>query len=410
MIPLACPVQTYAWGKLGSNSLVGQLKQSDAEAPIIEDQPYAELWMGTHPSGPACAKANQLLLSSILDAQPDMVGKVPDGYPTNDLPFLFKVLSVRLALSIQAHPDKALARLLHNSYPNVYRDPNHKPEMVIALTEFFCLAGFDSLVSISLRCKQFPEFEDLLSRGGFRFSDENDDNTELLRQLFRSCITSNQKDIEECAKAIVTRLSTKQALSEIEQLVLDLNSQFPNDVGIFAPIFLNYIRLNPGESFFIPANEPHAYLQGDCIECMALSDNVVRAGLTPKFKDVDTLCSMLTYRTGRPELLFPFAVNLCTKVYRPPAQICSEFEVELVSMDAHQTTELLQIPCASIAMVLSGENLKMTYLNPNPSFSLCRQECIAKTGSIVFIPASASIFCEALGSSCLIYRAHQNLG
>lgn len=72
--------------------------------------------------------------------------------------------------------------------------------------------------------------------------------------------------------------------------------QYPNDNGIFAPILMNFIKLQKGQSFYIGANELHAYISGDCIECMALSDNVVRAGLTPKHKDVLTLSTMLTYR------------------------------------------------------------------------------------------------------------------
>lgn len=81
-----------------------------------------------------------------------------------------------------------------------------------------------------------------------------------------------------------------------EKLVLRLEKQYPADIGILAALFLNYLRLRPGEALYLGADEPHAYLEGDCIECMATSDNVVRAGLTPKERDVETLCSMLTYK------------------------------------------------------------------------------------------------------------------
>lgn len=85
-------------------------------------------------------------------------------------------------------------------------------------------------------------------------------------------------------------------LTDKEQLVLLLEKQYPADVGVLAAFFLNHVKLNPGEALFLGANEPHAYLSGECIECMATSDNVVRAGLTPKHRDVQTLCSMLTYK------------------------------------------------------------------------------------------------------------------
>lgn len=85
-------------------------------------------------------------------------------------------------------------------------------------------------------------------------------------------------------------------LNDKEQLVLRLEKQYPADVGVISAFFFNYMKLNPGEALYLGANEPHAYLSGECIECMATSDNVVRAGLTPKHRDVQTLCSMLTYK------------------------------------------------------------------------------------------------------------------
>ena len=85
-------------------------------------------------------------------------------------------------------------------------------------------------------------------------------------------------------------------LTDKEKLVLKLERQYPADVGVIAAFFLNHVKLNPGEALYLGANEPHAYLCGECIECMAASDNVVRAGLTPKHRDVQTLCSMLTYK------------------------------------------------------------------------------------------------------------------
>ncbi len=101
---------------------------------------------------------------------------------------------------------------------------------------------------------------------------------------------------ENMQNLLVARLQAKSERSKLENLILRLHQQYPNDNGIFAPLVLNVLYLDCGDSFFIEANEPHAYLAGDCIECMALSDNVVRAGLTPKLKDVEVLCNMLTYR------------------------------------------------------------------------------------------------------------------
>lgn len=87
-----------------------------------------------------------------------------------------------------------------------------------------------------------------------------------------------------------------RGLTEKEELVLRLEKQYPGDVGVIASFLFNYVKLNPGEALYLGANEPHAYIHGECVECMATSDNVVRAGLTPKKLDVQTLCSMLTYK------------------------------------------------------------------------------------------------------------------
>lgn len=110
---------------------------------------------------------------------------------------------------------------------------------------------------------------------------------------------SKQVDYKFQLDILVERLeeeSSRNAIDALGSLILRLHSQFPGDNGVFAPLIMNYLVMQPGDSFFICANEPHAYISGDCTECMALSDNVVRAGLTPKFKDVDVLCNMLTYR------------------------------------------------------------------------------------------------------------------
>lgn len=104
-------------------------------------------------------------------------------------------------------------------------------------------------------------------------------------------------------KQVVSRMKNRllletkhRELSEKEKLVLELEKQYTGDIGVISAFFFNYVKLNPGEALYLDANEPHAYISGDCVECMAASDNVVRAGLTPKHRDVQTLCSMLTYK------------------------------------------------------------------------------------------------------------------
>lgn len=98
-------------------------------------------------------------------------------------------------------------------------------------------------------------------------------------------------------------------MTDKEKLILRLEKQYPSDIGVLAAFLLNHVKLSPGEALYLGANEPHAYIYGECIECMATSDNVVRAGLTPKERDVQTLCSMLTYKQVR------MAYNLIDVIY-----------------------------------------------------------------------------------------------
>lgn len=154
-----------------------------------------------------------------------------------------------------------------------------------------------------------------------------------LRAMFEAYMSCPEDIGQQHLSAMITRLETQSSpLSDLEQLLLRLHIQYPQDRGVFGPCLLNYLTLKTGESFFIGANEPHAYISGDLMECMALSDNVVRAGLTPKFKDVKTLVNMLHYKLvdierglfvssmlfsyGAPSMLTPLPLDNFTSVYR----------------------------------------------------------------------------------------------
>ncbi len=112
-------------------------------------------------------------------------------------------------------------------------------------------------------------------------------------------MTKDNTIIQSNLQKMITRISQSPHPSDLEKLALRLNTQFPLDIGIFSIFLMNYLRLKRGEAIFLAANEPHAYISGECVECMACSDNVVRAGLTPKPKDVPTLCAMLTYLVNK---------------------------------------------------------------------------------------------------------------
>ncbi|KAM6497470.1 mannose-6-phosphate isomerase [Amanita muscaria] len=311
-------IQQYDWGKVGKSSKVAQLAES-SNLPgftLKEAQPYAELWMGTHPKSPSLVPSTNRNLSEHLKANPSLIGQkiITDftGAGDGNIPFLFKVLSIQKALSIQTHPDKKTAEELHAKQPDIYKDPNHKPEMTIALTDFRALCGFRPLHEIAAHLKAVPELASLIpplilerflhlsstsSTSGLPASPEA---KQALKDVFSAIMTADPSAIKRSLKSLSTKASgpgsaTDDVSKDVLDLVVTLNTQFPGDVGALCPLLLNDVTLKPGEAIFLGAGEPHAYIEGDVMEAMANSDNVIRAGLTPKLRDIPNLVSCLTY-------------------------------------------------------------------------------------------------------------------
>ncbi|QLG73750.1 hypothetical protein HG535_0F02610 [Zygotorulaspora mrakii] len=307
--------QQYDWGKIGSASAVAQyVAHSDPSVKIEKDKPYAELWMGTHTNVPSYRHGDKKSLRDVIASEPDkMLGKgiVKKFGSKTELPFLFKVLSIEKVLSIQAHPDKALGKILRAQDPKNYPDDNHKPEMAIAITDFEGLCGFKPLDEISDELKRVPELRALVGdETSEKFiqnakpdavtgSADDDQNKKLLQAVFDKVMNASEKDVTDNAHLLVKRARDHPEdfnKSDSASLIIRLNEQFPYDIGLFCGcLLLNHCKLNAGEAMFLRAKDPHAYINGDIIECMAASDNVVRAGFTPKFKDVKNLVEMLTY-------------------------------------------------------------------------------------------------------------------
>jgi mannose-6-phosphate isomerase len=334
-------VQSYAWGKLGKNSKVAQL----AGHTIDEDTPYAELWMGTHPSGPSTIYESKQSLK-------DFIGE--------ELPFLFKVLSIRTALSIQAHPNKGLAAQLHKERPKDYKDANHKPEMACAVTAFEAMCGFRRFTDIARNLEDTPELRKLVGETlAQRFV--QGPSKELLKEVFTQVMTATPEDIQTQVRALVGRLKPGVSSGrdlDIPELILRLQAQFGDDVGLFAPYLLHCFRMSPGECMFLCPDEPHAYISGDCVECMACSDNVVRAGLTPKMRDTATLCSMLTYRPCDVEVNRGHSLNTYTTLYGPPEEhkkTFPEFRLARTALPSNTTYSLPTFQNHSLLLVYEGE-------------------------------------------------------
>jgi mannose-6-phosphate isomerase len=290
--------------------------------------------MGTHPSNPSKDLAtSRSLLDLVQENQVLLSPSIAKRFEQR-LPFLFKVLSINKALSIQAHPNKKLAEQLHAKDSKNYPDDNHKPEMTIAVTPFEGLCGFRPLEEIRHFLQTVPSLRELVGdeeSQGFEEAIEGhganeDGKKKALRHAFTSLMESTPEEIARAAKQLIKQAKDEGAKfaggggesndgKELADLMIRLNGQFPNDIGLFVTFFLNYVKLEPGEAMFLKADDIHAYISGgklcllslrshnianchhrpDVMECMASSDNVVRAGFTPKFKDVPTLTSMLTY-------------------------------------------------------------------------------------------------------------------
>jgi len=333
LVALSLTAQHYAWGKPGNRSKVAQLLSKSGDTTTR----YAELWMGTHKNGPS-----KVVLA---DKQPLL-----SEYLGTELPYLFKVLSVDKSLSIQAHPNKQLAKQLHAERPNIYKDANHKPEMAVALTPFEAMCGFRPSSQISFFLQNVPEFKRVVGADiAQSFIDSADANdAPKLKAVFTAVMTADtarvQKEIDVMLKRLDTETipafnaSEKEEKEEknndsfvrdldLNELVKRLNAQYVGDVGVFAAFMLNCFRLKPGEAVFLAANLPHAYLDGDCLECMACSDNVVRAGLTPKLRDTNVLCAMLNYTASLPNIMSGANIGSYTVQYRAGADI-SEFRLD----------------------------------------------------------------------------------
>ena len=282
-----------------------------------------------------------------------------------DLPFLLKVLSVAKALSIQAHPDKQLAQQLFAERPDVYKDSNHKPEMALALSPFEALCGFLSPADLSSQLARVPELATAVGpaaaaavAAAAAAPAGSEEARAALRGAFAALCASPPAEHTPLVTQLERRLAAAGAeLAPREELALRLCGEYPGDVGVLASFFLNHITLQPGEAVALAANEPHAYLAGECVECMATSDNVVRAGLTPKLRDVPTLTAMLTYAQGAPAVMRGEeagggAAGCAVRSYSPPFD---EFAVDSLQLAAGATLTLPPLPGPAILLVTQGE-------------------------------------------------------
>ncbi|KAF1983237.1 mannose-6-phosphate isomeras-like protein [Aulographum hederae CBS 113979] len=430
---LECGCNSYDWGKIGKTSAAAKYAAATSEDfSIEEEKPYAELWMGTHPSLPSKdVETGQSLLDLVQTNKALMSTEIGDRYGEK-LPFLFKVLSINKALSIQAHPNKKLAEQLHAKDPKNYPDDNHKPEMTIAITPFEGLCGFRPLAEIAHFLSHVPALRSLIGdaesqaflnaiKGKETSEDESDvkSNKEALKKAFTHLMNASKESIAKATKELLEEANGKgekfageggptNTGEELVELVNRLNGQFPDDIGLFVMFFLNYVKLSPGEAMFLKADDIHAYISGDIIECMASSDNVVRAGFTPKYKDTSTLTTMLTYSYSSPSTQkmtptdYPYVSLNSTAysyassamLYDPPIDEFSVVRLSLKGKGAKATFEGLGGP--SILICTQGKG----------SVRVSKKNEGVAEGFVFFVGATAECVVESSGQEeMVVFRA-----
>jgi mannose-6-phosphate isomerase len=336
-------VQRYAWGSVdGITKVLG--------IPNPGGGPLAEVWMGAHPSAPSTALVDgaRVGLDELVRSEPKAVlGREVVDMLGPSLPFLFKVLSAGTPLSIQAHPSKRKAELGFerenlsgipvDASERCYRDPNHKPEMAVALTRFELICGFRPVTEIieNMRLVAPGAFARTLERL------ERDPSRVELSVFFYALISADEEAqgrlLAAAAKGVRSALDSGKVpagRTGAFEWVLKIMDFFPGDVGAILPLVLNHIVLEPGEAAFIAPGELHAHLTGTCLEIMANSDNVIRGALTKKFIDLPELVSVLSFNPERVSPVLPSPVAPCEEAY---PTFVPDFEISKISVGPGDT-------------------------------------------------------------------------
>ncbi|PSR70445.1 hypothetical protein PHLCEN_2v13696 [Hermanssonia centrifuga] len=339
--------------------------------------------MGTHQNGPAHLFSNPSTpLLSVISSQPKhylgeaLLRKWPG---TTHIPYLFKILSCQKALPLQVHPDKELAKHLSEKDPEAFVDPNHKPEIAVSIGEpidngawgegiaFTGFVGFQPIGRIREYIKSIPELRGALGNDPVAelfVSCKPDEEKERLKQIYSLILRRPQNEVARHVRSLVDRIGkgdwpSDPTSKELGRLVIKVNAQYPGDVGVFSTVFfMNFIKLQRGESVYIGADEIHAYLEGDIIECMAISDNVLNvAFVPPEERQVDDFLRALTF-TARDKdhwLLSHESYSKSkegkTQVYAPP---CEEFIVLGTSLGKDGMETLGAVGGPTIGIVTQG--------------------------------------------------------
>jgi mannose-6-phosphate isomerase len=390
MWQLSNGVRFYPWG---SRTVIPDLLGE----PVPADRPYAELWVGAHPDEPSVLSDGRPL-DVAIEQHPDALlsAAVCERFGPR-LPFLMKVLAAEQPLSLQAHPTTEQARagfaaeeaagVPHDDVTRTFKDPFHKPELLLALTTFEALCGFRP-VEESLHCLaklQVPVLKPTiaaLARGG-------------LRAAIPQLLALSGKRRTELVEAVAEAAGRFVAAHDPEFIntyrwAATLAQTYPGDPGVVISLMCNHLKLAPGEAVFLPAGNLHAYLSGAGIEVMASSDNVLRGGLTHKHVDLAALIEVLDFTDGRVPILHPV---LGPGGLRYPVPV-EDFDLTRCQLDGQSGSLSTRGPqvllCTEGTAVLTSAD----------------GELVLQKGTSAFVPAGAPL---AVRGPAVLYRATTGL-
>ncbi len=384
-------IQNYAWG---GTSYIPDLVGYKNE----ENKPCAEYWMGAHSSAPSTFQINGELDNLNQLIQSDLIGTLtePIADRFGELPYLFKVLDVHDMLSIQVHPskeeaekgfDREEAEGIPISAPHRnYKDRNHKPEVMVALSDFWLLHGFKKKSALEKSLEENQELTILLPL--FR--------KDGLKALYQFIMEMEQVDVD----SLLTPIIKREIRNKVDEKLTkqdpgwwvaklyqgkELNGNI--DRGIFSIYFFNIVQINPGEAIFQKAGVPHAYLEGQNIELMANSDNVLRGGLTPKHVDVPELMKHTLFEEIIPEIMMGNSARVGEKVYPCPVP---DFGISKIELNAGSTYNA------------SAESFEIILVTEGGT--LVNNSIVLKRGEVIALLPGAEYELSASGN-CILFKA-----
>ena len=390
-------IKKYHWG---SKTFIPELKGM----PSPWEMPMAEMWLGAHPNASSWALIDniQIPLNVLINMDPEAaLGFTIAHRFSNSLPFLMKVLAAAKPLSIQAHPNKEqaiegfsrenLKRIPLDSLERNFKDQNHKPELICALTAFQALKGF----------RRNRDIIGLMDSVGAPFSDLNIDllrkqsEREGLKDFFTSLLTMDKERHNIVIEKIIRKVNNIQTPEPAFEWMKRLYFEYPGDIGVLSPLFLNVVSLKPSEAMYINSGELHSYLEGAGLELMANSDNVIRGGLTSKRVDIKELIDILKFVPHKPRIILPEDVGNNEAVYHTGND---EFILSVITLKGGGEGSIYYGPdrrSAEIIICTEG-NARVEDIRRREGFDISK-------GISLFIPASVEGY--TINGASTIYKA-----